>query len=796
MKVSLKWIKDYVDISRLSNKVLSERLSLAGLEVEGMQSIPRIEGIFVGKVESAEKHPNADKLKVCMVNDGQGIQQVVCGAPNVAAGQTIVFARPGAVLPGNFKIKEAEIRGVKSCGMICSERELNISEEHDGIMVLDNSHKPGTDANTVLALDDTVLELGITPNRGDCLSVYGVARDVSAIFNRDLAIITFAVVEDDAVRASSMSRVLVEDFEGCPFYSARIIKGVKVGESPQWLKNRLRSAGMRPVNNVVDVTNYVMLEFGQPMHGFDLSVIDKGIVVRRANKGETLMTLDGKNRALDESMTVIADHSKILGLAGVMGGEHSGINENTVDILLESAYFNPVSVARTSRKLGLNTDSAYRFARRVDCGSTRTLLDYAASLMCGICGGKVLSGALTSGEEPAKVHTVVTKITKINRLIGKNLSKKIIANFLSRLGMLSVVSGDKIAVTVPSYRPDINHGAAIAEEVARLYGYNKIPSVLPSFNADGIPHSSALLRREDLRHRLSGLGFTEMINYSFLSGSYLGMFYDTDKMIKLMNPLSEEMSTLRPYIFPSLIKSLESNWNQGERFIRAFEISSVFRMSQDPKKPAEEPVHMAFASLEDFMPLSWSVSDKQADTFFYMKGVCDNILSGWGITADYKSTDIAWLHPGKSAGLSVNGVCIGFIGALHPDIIDGLGLKFNLYIAELDFDKMCGMASDTNRQYKPFSRYPVVSKDISLVVPKRVPSSEIYSLIYGISPLVQSVTLFDIYTGEGVDASKESSMTYRITFSSLEKTLTDDEINPLLTRISTEAEKRFDVKLR
>ncbi len=793
MKASYQWLNDYVSLEKLSPKKIAKELTFAGLEVEAVHGAKPIAGLYIAHVRKAEKHPNADKLKVCMVFDGKDEIRVVCGAPNVAAGQTVVLAKPGAVLPGGLKIGEAKIRGVQSAGMLCSERELGLSDSHSGIIVLDGDFKPGEDANPVLGLGDSVFEIGITPNRGDCLSIYGVARDIAAVFNRPVRVNAFAVEEDEE-RADSVASVKVRNLESCPYYSARVIKGVKIGPSPLWMQKRLKSAGLRPINNVVDVTNYVMIEYGQPLHAFDLKEIEKGIIVRSAEKGEKIITLDGKERLLDESMTVIADHKKVLGLAGVMGGEHSGINDKTTELLLECAYFSPKSVAVTSRKLGINSDSAYRYARGVDYGRTRTLLDYASGLIAGICGGRVLHGALADGTLPPAIRTVTTTRSYINNLIGKKFSAAAVIDLLGRVGVMASIDKDKVFAGIPSHRPDIVHGAGLAEEVARLSGLSKIPYTMPEFTSDGLRLPENLRRRKEVRYRLASLGFNEVINYSFMSKTYLELFEDVSCSVPLVNPISEEMSTLRMSVFPGVVRTLENNWNQGERSIKVFEFATVFKSAGESRQPKER-TRMTLGVMGDFNPLSWSGA-VQADTFYCLKGVCENIFNFLGLDEAYSQAGVpAFLHPGKSALISVGKKTVGCMGALHPDLIEKLDLKSSVYIAEFDFDLLTAMAAEKNIEYKPFSRFPSVYKDISVVAGKDTASDRMMEAMKAASPLVQDVVLYDVYSGKGFEDS-ERSVTFRVFFSSMEATLTDEEINPLLMGMAETLSKEFGAKLR
>jgi phenylalanyl-tRNA synthetase beta chain len=790
MKVSLNWLQNYVDISGLSPKEIAQKLTMAGLEVEGTAESTPIKNLTAALIEEISDHPDAKKLHICKVFDGNERYQVVCGAPNARAGMISVLAKVGAEV-GGIRIKESLIRGVASSGMLCSEKELGLSDEHSGILELPPATKLGSDPNEALGIGDTVFEVAVTPNRGDCLSIYGIAREVSALFLRELFLFPFAV-DETAEEAASVSSVATRDTETCPYYTARIIRGVKPAPSPLWMQNKIKSAGMRPVNNIVDVTNYVMLEYGQPLHAFDLKVIDRGIIVRRAFDGEEILTLDGKKRRLDPSVTVIADHSKTLAIAGVMGGEYSGINDDTEDIFLECACFNPVSIALTSRKLGMNTDSAYRYVRGIDFGKCRTLLDYAADLLSVTAGGRVLAGALTDGHTPPETRSFTFPLAKVNKLIGVKLKPDAVFSILSRLNITaSLKENGEAEVMVPSYRNDIKHTADIAEETARIYGIERIPSTVPAFVPTESKRPPEFACQRELRNLMTALGFSEAINYSFLPDTYLAHFTDIDRLIYLINPISADMNALRPFLFASVIKSLEHNWNQGERSVRLFEVSSVFKKTE---KARSEPLRLAFGLMGDFAPLSWSAGAKQ-DNFFYLKGVCENVLAKLGAEVRYQAGGLKFLHPGKSAEIILDDKAVGFLGALHPSIAERLDLKADVYVAELCITELFS-AIKTEKLYKRFSRFPPVYKDISLVVEKNVAAEDLRALIFKTTPLIQNVTLFDIYTGEGLGSPKEKSLTYRIFFSSLEKTLTDNEINPLLFEIEKRAGAAFNARLR
>lgn len=791
MKVSLSWLQDFVDLSGIDPVELADRLTMSGLEVEAVHVGQKVEGVVTAYVEHAEKHPDADKLSLCRVRDGEEVLQVVCGAPNVRTGLTIAFARVGAKLPGGFAIKKAKIRGTESFGMICSESELGISEESNGIMELPEGTPLGVDVNELLGLGDSTLEISITPNRSDCLSMVGVARDIAALYGRTLKQETFKAAETGGA-ASALSSVTVLDKEKCPMYFGRIIKGVTVQPSPFWMQNRLRAVGVRPINNVVDVTNYVLYSFGQPLHTFDLRMVEGGIIVRNAEEGEKIQTLDGKERSLNSNMLVIADTKKVLAVAGVMGGEHSGIMPDTTDVFLECACFKPESIRMTARRLGMSSDSSYRYERGIDAGNTPNMVEYAANLIQQVAGGTILSGVLNDAWTPAVPCTVTASVSWINSFLGTKISREEMVDILVRLGMGVAGAGDELLVTVPTARVDIERQVDIAEEVARVYGYNNIETSVPVIEADGQRMHPLLRERMLLSQSLMGFGFNEAVNYSFMNDDYLSMFDEKERFVYLMNPLSEDWNALRTMVFPGVISTLKTNWNQGFRNLRVFEFATSFVKSGN-QLPYEEQ-RLSLGLMGDFWPLSWAGKDNGVDPFYFLKGVVENITSRYKLSVTFERSKRHFMHPGKSAEVMLNGVSIGFFGELHPELQEKADLKEKAYIAELFFERMVE-ACTFGFRYSKFSRFPFVYKDISLLVPKTADAAELRKEAVAVSPLIDDVVLFDVYSGKGIDEG-ERSLTYRIWFSDATKTLTDEETNGVTAEVVAKLGAAFGARLR
>lgn len=791
MKVSIKWLNEYIDMSGIEVDDLCERLTMAGLEVEDIIKLEPVVNIVTAKVLAKEKHPDADKLSVCTVTDGTEEYPVVCGAPNVAEGQIIPFAKVGAVLPGDFKIKKSKIRGELSMGMICSASELGLEEgKSNGILVLPEDLELGLDINDVIGLGDTVLDVYITPNRADCLSVYGLAREIAAIYNLDIQYDGFEFNEVEE-KAEDVRFVKVLDGVDCPLYQARVIKGVKIQPSPLWMQNKLRAVGVRPINNIVDITNYVNFEFGQPLHTFDLREIEGGIIVRKAEEGEKLLTLDKKERELKSHMLVIADEKKPLAVAGVMGGEHSGIQDDTADVLLECAYFKPESVRLTARKLGMQTDSSYRYERGIDYAKTEEMVDYAAYLIQKLAGGDILSGVVRDGGDMPVPPAFKFSVEKINAFLGTDIPESEMISILNRLEIEPAKDGDEYSVISPSFRVDIERWQDISEEVARIYGYDKIPTTVAYISSDSKPMRGMLAMRRRMQNELSSLGFFEAVNYSFMSEDYLRKFDKDAKFVKLKNPISEDMNAMRTFVFPGVLENIRHNLNNGYKNISVFETANTF-IDKGEKIP-EQKLSLALGVSGDFWPLSWNTK-LTTELFFALKGVLENVLSKEGVAAEYVRSERPFLHPGKSADIVVDGVSYGFIGEIHPALVEELDLKEKVCIAEIRLEELIGDAKRTFK-YKPFSKLPSIYKDISIIVDKNVESENMRLTAEEMSGLIESVTLYDVYDGKGVEDGKVS-LAYRIYFSDMEKTLTDEETNSVVNNIIEKLDSEFGAKLR
>lgn len=811
MNISINWLKQYVDlgegldldgnkVNALTVKEISDGLTLAGLEAEGFNNLPKVTNVVTAKVISKEKHPNADKLNLCRVTDGKEEYQVVCGAANVDKDQIVAFAKIGAVL-GDIKIKEAKLRGVDSFGMICSEKELGIASESQGIMVLPEDTELGLDINDIVCLGDTIVEFNATPNRPDWLSVIGTAREASAVLNRKITYPHIDYKYSNNDKLSNYIGLNVVEENACPIYVARMIKGVKIGQSPLWMQARLKSAGVRPINNIVDVTNYVLMEFGQPLHAFDIRNIDKNIVVRYAKENEVIKALDGKEYKLDSDMLLIADESKPLAIAGVMGGENTSVMNDTDTVVLECAYFEPTGIRKTSKRLGLSSDSSYRFERGIDFGMTSAIADYAANLIAKICGGDVVEEKLESNKINIDKKEIRTDYNRVNKLLGTNFTIEAMAKALTSLSIETRIENNELVSVVPTFRQDVQGFADIAEEIARVIGLDKIGYTMPQLDSVVDIQTPIVRHTKNTRKIAESLGFNEVLNFSFLSSDYLLKFNkNEDDYVKLLNPISQDMAWMRTYLFPSILKNLQLNKNQGYNSIKLFELSKVYN-SLGKDKLANEKLHLSFGTLGDYYDPTW-ISLPKNDTYYYLKGVIENIISSMELNAKFeKVKDVEFLHPGKSANIFIEGEYAGFLGALHPTFLEDLDIKGSCYIAELDFTLMINKTVEKNEtekstmKYNKFSRFPSVERDLALMVKSEIQAGDIVDTIKTINPLITNAITFDVFEGKPINLGYKS-IAVRITFSHMDKTLCDEDINPIISDILKKLEEEYSAVLR
>ncbi|OBZ11829.1 phenylalanine--tRNA ligase subunit beta [Bacillus sp. FJAT-27264] len=813
MKVSTSWLSDYISLDGVTAAELAEKITAAGIEIDGVENRNKgITGIVTGYVKSKEKHPDADKLNVCIVDAGQGEDlQIVCGAKNVEAGQKVPVALVGANLPG-LVIKKAKLRGVLSQGMICSAKELGLNDKllpkelQEGILVLPESTEIGLDITKVLDLNDEVLEFDLTPNRSDCLSMIGAAYEVSAILGRELKLPQPEkdIVEAGGSAANDISvRILNEEL--CSHYTARYITGVKPAASPLWIQNRLMAAGVRPINNIVDITNYVMLEYGQPLHAFDADTIDGGILgVRLADEDEVLTTLDGQERKLEPHMLVITDAAKAVALAGVMGGLETEVTDSTVNIVLESAKFDGGTVRKTSRQLGLRSEASLRFEKEVDPNRVIPALNRAAALIAKYAGGTVHEGIIQAGTDAVEEKVLTLSLDKLNRYLGTDLS---LLEVKTLFGRLHFKCGDAaqglIEVQVPTRRGDISYDVDLIEEIARLYGYDNIPTTpIEGPTTPGTLTRSQAIRRE-VRRLLSHGGYQEVLGYSFIQPEQSKLFpalTGEGLAVKLAMPMSEERSVLRTSLVPQLLDIAGYNTNRRQNDLALFEIGNVFFTEEEvlTRQPHELPM-LGLLLSGNRAAKQWNVPVQPVD-FFDLKGALETVFDHLGLTGRvvYEGDAPEGYHPGRSASILLKGhdvtVKIGTLGQLHPDLQRKLDLT-DTYVAEVSLQPLYEAARN-KLQYHELPRFPGVERDIAVVVDTAVPAGQLLdSIRENGGNLLQNVQVFDLYTGGKLESGKKSvaiSLVYRHN----EHTLTDEEVAEVHDKVLSELQQTFGAELR
>ena len=771
---------------------------MLGIEVESVKELgAALQDVVVGKVNSIRPHPNADKLVLCQVDIGeQDALQIVCGAPNVCEGMFAPVATIGAELPNGITIKQAKLRGEESHGMLCSEKELGISEDASGLMELSSEISVGTSLAKALGLGDTVFELEITPNRPDCLSMIGVAREIRAETGNELKLPEVNIQENDT-DITEVTSVMIDAPNLCPRYAARVIRGVKIGESPAWLKQRLESVGIGIINNIVDATNFVLMEYGQPLHAFDYHKLGENrIVVRRAAEGEQITTLDEEDRKLTPDMLVIADANKPVALAGVMGGYDSEITETTCDVLLESANFQPASIRATVKKLGMHTEASYRFERGADPEAVIPALDRAAQLIVELAGGTVCEGTVDVYPGRSELLKIQLRPDRVNFILGTSLEAAEIEQILYRLGFgieTSQSEDNSYQVTVPTFRGDITREIDLIEEIARVHGYDNIPTTPPKGDIPvPVPDISVEVRKR-IKQFLLGSGMMEAVNYSFNhpnSFDKIRLAEDNPlrDALKLRNPLSPEMSILRTTLLPSLLDNAQHNHNHQINNIALFEISSVFMRG-------EEPGRVAGILAGEIGGGVYGNPYKNPD-FFDIKGIVERLLEVCCI-ADYafQKTEEPTFHPGRNAAVSFGNTLIGILGEAHPEVLGNYELPYKAYLFELDLEALAD-AADFSKRFEPIPIYPSVQRDLAIVVDVDMQSDTPIELIYSTGgDLVESVRLFDVYVGDQVSEGKKS-LAYTITYHSATETLTDKAVNDLHDKVVKRLSQELSAELR
>ncbi|HDG5981276.1 TPA: phenylalanine--tRNA ligase subunit beta [Staphylococcus aureus] len=788
MLISNEWLKEYVTIDdSVSN--LAERITRTGIEVDDLIDYTKdIKNLVVGFVKSKDKHPDADKLNVCQVDIGEDEPvQIVCGAPNVDAGQYVIVAKVGGRLPGGIKIKRAKLRGERSEGMICSLQEIGISSNYrpksfeSGIYVFSESQVPGTDALQALYLDDQVMEFDLTPNRADALSMIGTAYEVAALYNTKMTKPDTTSNELE-LSANDELTVTIENEDKVPYYSARVVHDVTIEPSPIWMQARLIKAGIRPINNVVDISNYVLLEYGQPLHMFDQDAIgSQQIVVRQANEGEKMTTLDDTERELLTSDIVITNGQTPIALAGVMGGDFSEVKEQTSNIVIEGAIFDPVSIRHTSRRLNLRSESSSRFEKGIATEFVDEAVDRACYLLQTYANGKVLKDRVSSGELGAFITPIDITADKINRTIGFDLSQNDIVTIFNQLGFDTEINDDVITVLVPSRRKDITIKEDLIEEVARIYGYDDIPSTLPVF--DKVTSGQLTDRQYKTRmvkEVLEGAGLDQAITYSLVSKEDATAFSMQQRQtIDLLMPMSEAHASLRQSLLPHLIEAASYNVARKNKDVKLFEIGNVFFANGEGELP-DQVEYLSGILTGDYVVNQWQGKKETVD-FYLAKGVVDRVSEKLNLEFSYRRADIDGLHPGRTAEILLENKVVGFIGELHPTLAADNDLK-RTYVFELNFDALMSV-SVGYINYQPIPRFPGMSRDIALEVDQNIPAADLLSTIHAHGGNILKDTLvFDVYQGEHLEKGKKS-IAIRLNYLDTEETLTDERVSKVQAEI-------------
>jgi len=790
VKISLNWLKEFIRLPA-DGAAIAHRLASAGVEVASVEpAIPPFQKVVVGRVESLAPHPSADKLKVCQVDVGGRKLQVVCGAPNVKAGMKAPLMLPGGRLPDGEEIKAAKLRGVDSNGMLCSARELKLSEEASGLMVLPDDAPVGEDLREYLGGDDELIEIEITPNRGDCLSILGVARELSALFAKPLEPNASAA----HVKASLKDGfpVEVQDAEACPVFGGRVIKGIRPGAvTPLWMRERLRRAGLRSVHPVVDVTQYVMLELGQPMHAYDLQRLDKGIVVRWARKGESVKLLNGESYKLEPDMLAIADHAHLQGLAGIMGGGESNVQAGSADIFLEAAHFTPAAVSGRPRRLGLLTDAAYRFERGVDPAGPARALERATQLILQIAGGEAGPVQITESS-PETVKPIRLRRPRLEALLGIPVPDAEVGAILTRLGFTVTPQNDGWSAVPPTHRFDIEIEEDLIEEVGRVHGYEHIPPAhYPAAHGmDRLPEAWVDLRR--LRRVLVERGYQEVITYSFVDAALQARLYGRSAAaLPLANPITADMTEMRLGLWPGLLKVMQYNLNRQQERVRIFETGLRFHLQDDEIK--QENIIAGLVSGPLF-PLQWGEPDRPAD-FADLRGDIEALLAPAGATRrlQAEATPHLALHPGQSTRLSLEGLELGWMGALHPGVLKALDLSQGALAFEIRLDPLL---EGKLPAFQPISRFPSIRRDLAVVVAENVSAAELLDgARKAAGGLLQETRIFDIYRGPGIDSGRKS-VALGLILQDSSRTLTDEDADAAMARVADRLQRDLGATIR
>lgn len=796
MKISEQWLREWVNPA-VATTELVEQITMAGLEVDGTEPVSGVfSGVVVGEIVAAEQHPDADKLRVCQVAGGDEVVQVVCGAPNARVGIKIPFAMVGALLPpaaeGDkaFKIKKAKLRGVESIGMLCAERELGLSDANEGLMELPLDAPVGTDLRVYLDLDDTIIDVDLTPNRADCLSIAGIARDVGVLYRAPVTEVAIAAVPAQIEQALDIA---LEAGADCPRYVGRVIRGVDMSRSsPLWLQEKLRRCGLRSIDVVVDITNYILLELGQPMHAFDLDKLNGDIRVRLAQTGESIELLDGQQLALKVGSLVIADQQNPVALAGIMGGAASAVSADTQDIFFEAAFFAPVAIAGRARSYGLHTDSSHRFERGVDYQLQVRAMERATALLLAHAGGQPGPVVEVSSEADLPVASIIAlREARIERLLGLRIGRDEVGDILRRLGLQVTDTAEGWDVVAPSWRFDITIEADLLEEIARIYGYNNLPvtRITADLSLRAKPETQTGIKQ--IRRQLVARGYQEAITYSFIDPKSQQQINPGQQPIVLQNPISADMSVMRTSLWPGLLNAVLHNVNRQQSRVRLFESGLRFIPGADGALPLQQPMLAAVISGRR-EPESWSENGEDVD-FFDLKGDLESIVALSGSGIEFAKGEHPALHPGQTAALLLEGKTVGTIGALHPQLQKQMGFALPLYLFEVE---LAAIRDSVLPSFTELSKFPELRRDLAVLVGREIDAQKVLDVVRSAAgEHLRNLRLFDIYEGKGIDL-KEKSLALGLTYQHSSRTLNEDEINASVERVVERLKAELGAVLR
>ncbi len=796
MKISLKWLSDYLELD-CPVLELVDKLTMAGIEVESLHNPGLgISSVVTGRIEEVHPHPNADKLKLCDVNDGKEIHTVVCGAPNVKRGLISAFAKTGATLPAG-EVKRTKIRGVKSQGMLVSKKELGISDDHSGIYELPPDLPLGADLTEAIELNDHVLDISITPNRPDWLSVLGVARETGAAINKKY-VRPENPLQKAGGRIDSMAKIEIEDPDLCPRYTGILVKDVKIAPSPMWMARRLEAVGVRSINNIVDISNFVQLEVGQPLHAFDYDFLeDHKIVVRRARPDEKIVTLDEVERELSKDALLICDGKKPVALAGIMGGQNSLVTDKTTDVFIESAYFHPPNIRQTSKKLGLSSESSYRFERGVDIDGVVFGLHRAANLMAELAGGKIVSGYIDAYPGKKEPRSITLRAARVNKILGTDIKAKEMAKLLQSIELPATISHDEIIVQVPTFRVDLEREVDLIEEVARLYGYDRIvPTTTKSLGVTPVISNSRKMELA-VRDILVSLGMSEAINYAFSSPEKMDLFKDQPgNYVALLNPLNEDYGVLRDTLLYGLCANLEYNLKRQAKRVLLFELRRVYFPDKQKGKLPYEPLYVSGIIAGRREPEGWTQSNEYFD-FFDVKGICEELFEKLGISEDitWEKGDVSYLDSDFNGKIMFKNTHLGNVGLLKHEIRGKFDIESPSYLFEINLDLVKDHVLDFS-EFKAMSRFPMTTRDIAIIVDKSVGGNQIKQTILRVAPdIIKQVICFDQYMGDKV-AKNEKSLAFSIRLQKHDSEVSDDEAGRIVGKVKGVLLSRFEAKLR